>query len=440
MERDEPDEEGEEGEEDHLRAGGAWYDSDDETVTVSLTSTSRLRKLRKTEDEDTVNGKIYTRRLRQQFERIYPVPDWANPAQPHRRKKRDSQDSADEEDMMPTDPLSALFQSSAQLTRRSSTVLPDDILAIAPVAPIPFVTGNPTPRTLNFHPFRPLLLIGSQDRTLRIHSIDGKSNPLATSLRVPYLRIHSALFHPTRDLVYTTGIRRREIYIWDLRNGSVRKITKTFNEESMSSGQWTNLKISADGGVVGVTGAPGWLCFLNGKSGVYMGGCKVEGTIADYVFTRDGSGVIIVSVEGDIWEFDTASVLLTNRWRDEGGVSLTRVALSPDDRFLAIGSVSGIVTVYDLPSRVQSPVKTFYNLTTPITALEFSPDGQILVMASSGKRDQLRAVHVPSFKVFPNWPTSKTPLGVVECMTLGESGYLAVGRRKGVALWKIRDL
>jgi len=434
------DEDGEEEEEDHLNGGVAWYDSDDETVTISLTSTSRLRKLRKTEGEDIVKGKIYTRRLRQQFERIYPLPDWASPAQPHPRRKRDLQDSADEDDVTPTDPLSVLFQSSSQLTRRSTTVLPDDILAIAAVAPIPPVAGNPASQTVHFHPSRPLLLVGSQDHTLRIHRIDGKSNPLATSLRLPRLRIQSASFHPTRDFVYTTGLHRHGFYIWDLRNDSVRKIAKTFNEESMSSGEWRNLKISADGSVVAVMGAPGWLCLLNAENGVYMGGCKVDGTIADYAFTRDGSGAIIVSVGGDIWEFDTASVLVTNRWRDEGGVSLTRVALSPGDRFLAIGSVSGIVTIYDLPSRVQSPVKTLYNLTTPITALEFSPDGQILMIASSGKRDQLRAVHVPSFKVFPNWPTSKTPLGVVECISLGQNGYLAVGRRKGVALWKVRDL
>jgi U3 small nucleolar RNA-associated protein 18 len=128
-----------------------------------------------------------------------------------------------------------------------------------------------------------------------------------------------------------------------------------------------------------------------------------------------------------------------NRWTDEGGVGLSKVALSSNDRFLAIGSVSGIVTIYDLTSGSYSPARTLYNLTTPITSLVFSPDGQMLVMASSSKRDQLRVVHIPGLKVFPNWPTSKTPIGLADCIDVGDNGYLAVGRRRGVALWRVRE-
>ena len=65
-------------------AAQVWIDSDDERIVVSLASESRLRKLRLTESEDLVNGKEYAKRLRQQFERLYPIPEWANP--PLRRK------------------------------------------------------------------------------------------------------------------------------------------------------------------------------------------------------------------------------------------------------------------------------------------------------------------------------------------------------------------
>ena len=425
-----------EDEEDIFNSKAAWHDSDDETITISLASTNRLRKLRKTEDEDTVNGRVYTHRLRQQFERIYPVPEWAKPIP----KRREDSRSDDDEDIFPTtDPLSVLFQSSAPLTQRPNAWLPEDILAIAPVASIPQVPGNPAPLTLHFHPFHPLLLVGFQDHTLRIYCIDGKHNPLATSLKLTRLRVQSALFHPTKNLVYVTGLCRRGILIWDLHSGAVRKIANTFNEEAMSSGEWSKLRISPNGGVLGIVGASAWLSLLSAESGQYLGACKIDGRIADYTFTPDGSKAIIISVGGDVWEFDTTTMLVANRWRDEGGVSLTKISLTPDNRFLAIGSLSGIVTIYDMTIDTRIPVKTLYNLTTLITSLAFSPDGQMLVMASSGKRDQLRVVHVPAFKVFPNWPTSKTPLAVVECVDVGKNGYLTIGRKKGVALWKVRE-
>ena len=426
-----------EGEEDIADSVAAWYDDDDESLSISLATSNRLRKLRKAEDEDIVNGRIYTRRLRQQFERIYPVPDWAKDLSGKRR--RNSQ-SDDDEDISPADPLSALFQSSRPLTQRPTTFLPSDFLAITPLAAIPQPHNHSAPLTLHFHPSHPLVVIGYQDRTLRVHSIDGKYNPLATSLRFPRLPIHSALFHPSKNLIYVTGRRRRGVFIWDLNSGKVRKISKTFDEESMSSGEWSNPKTSPNGTMLGIVGAVGWLCLLSAETGQYLGGIKIDGTIADYTFAHGGRKAIIVSVSGEIWECSTDEMVVINRWRDEGGVSLTKVALSSNDRFLAIGSTSGIVTVYDVSSNEHTLVKTLYNLTTPITQLTFSPDGQLLVMASSGKKDQLRVVHVPEFTVFPNWPTSKTPLGVIDCLDVGETGYLAVGRKKGVALWKFRDL
>lgn len=53
----------------------AWEDSDDERLVVSLASVPQLRKLRETAEDDMVNGKEYARRLRKQYERLYPAPE-----------------------------------------------------------------------------------------------------------------------------------------------------------------------------------------------------------------------------------------------------------------------------------------------------------------------------------------------------------------------------
>ncbi len=121
--------------EDHIAdEAPAWEDSDDERVMVSLASNPRLRKLRHNETEDVINGKEYTRRLRQQFERLYPVPEWANPSASKRSSKKgnrrrrssgslssaaegSSADEMDVDDELSTQPLAMLLQNAEDLTR-----------------------------------------------------------------------------------------------------------------------------------------------------------------------------------------------------------------------------------------------------------------------------------------------------------------------------------
>lgn len=103
-----------------------WADSDDERIAVSLAGQAKLRKLRTTEDEDVINGKDYVRRLRKQFQRLHPTPDWANPELAAKRRKVDSDDSdadsaeemdSDEEEQLSMQPLAKLLQNASDLTR-----------------------------------------------------------------------------------------------------------------------------------------------------------------------------------------------------------------------------------------------------------------------------------------------------------------------------------
>lgn len=117
----------------------AWVDSDDERIIVSLASNPRLRKLRIGESEDLIDGKEYTKRLRRQFERLYPVPGWANisaPAISHSKKRRrisntsNSPSSDSSEDDMPINsedpslqPLIELLRNTNDLNKNPFTLL-----------------------------------------------------------------------------------------------------------------------------------------------------------------------------------------------------------------------------------------------------------------------------------------------------------------------------
>jgi len=84
---------------------------------------------------------------------------------------------------------------------------------------------------------------------------------------------------------------------------------------------------------------------------------------------------------------------------------------------------------------IPSPVRSLMNLTTAIDNLAFSPDTQMLALSSRMKKDSLRLVHLPSYTVFSNWPTSGTPLHMVTSMDFSPGGgYMAIGNAKGKVL------
>lgn len=106
----------------------AWDDSDDERLVVSLASIPQLRKLRETAEDDMVNGKEYARRLRKQYERLYPAPEWAAHATGKAKKRRRTMDDdesgeesgsdmeVDEQDLS-TQPLARLLKDADILSR-----------------------------------------------------------------------------------------------------------------------------------------------------------------------------------------------------------------------------------------------------------------------------------------------------------------------------------
>lgn len=181
--------------------------------------------------------------------------------------------------------------------------------------------------------------------------------------------------------------------------------------------------------------------------------------VADFAWWGDGGGMAVVGRGGEVGEYSMSERRIVGRWRDEGAVGVTTVAMGGSDagygeggngkngtrrrnerggvdigpdRYIAVGSTSGIVNIYtrsSLSSAIDSapgttsyptPHKTLPHLTTPISTLAISPCGQLLAMASKWKKDALRLVHLGSGGVYRNWPTSKTPLGRVSGVGLGE--------------------
>ncbi|KAK5078441.1 U3 snoRNP protein [Lithohypha guttulata] len=511
-----------------------WHDSDDERITVSLASNSRLRKLRDTEDDDIVSGLEYIRRLRRQYERLHPTPDWVKYARKKRKHTHEGHESDTDSDVSldgsPTTsvkPLAELLRSTASFTNQDSKStsssgplralrLRPEVIDIQRLKDIAS-SGPASIDTLEFHPLHPLLMTAGPSSTINIYHVSPSSqtpNPLMTSLHIKGTPITTATFalstnptpdhthkhhqkdppHPPTETKIYLSARRRYFHTWSLTTGTLTKISQplyqsrsaaantslTKSKKNLEIPTTERLILSPDSSYLAIianTGSSGGVVhLLSATTHQPIAQVRVESLngIADVAFYRDNSGFVAVGKNGEVSEYNIRERRVTGRWVDEGAVGTTTLALGGEikdvksvtrmmemgnDRYIALGSTSGIVNIYDRREIMghfagalsaseehvyrPKPLRTFDHLTTPISHLNFSGDvaGQLLVMASRWKKNALRLVHLPSCTVYRNWPTDKTPLGRISSVAISpDGGYLAVGNEAGkVRLWQIRD-
>ncbi|EEH47730.2 uncharacterized protein PADG_03814 [Paracoccidioides brasiliensis Pb18] len=446
----------------------AWEDSDDERITISLAGKNRLRKLRVSEADVLVTGSEYIRRLRKQFERLHPTPAWANSSsatggRSSKRRKTGAQQSdveivsgsdqmdTDEEEEMSLQPLARLLQNAGNLTRGEDTAksggkrkLRQEVLDIQRMKDVG--RGQPSSvDSLTFHPHYPLLLSSGPASTLFLHHISPKSaspNPLLTSLHIRRTPLHTSTFSSlTGNQIYFSG-RRRYFHIWDLDTGKVEKINSPPDRKEEQK-TMERFKLSPCGRWMGVIGSTrkggGIVNILSTTTLQWVAQVRVDSHngVADFAWWSDGQGMCVVGKNGEVSEWDGRQKRIVARWVDEGAVGATVIALGGKsgraqiggDRWVAVGSSSGIVNIYDrrpwaaavaavevgrkakgkniemdahgdgvgdgeegrdgIP-RNPIPTRMLDQLTTPTSHLVFSADGQLLVMASRWKKDALR--------------------------------------------------
>ncbi|AGO12208.1 AaceriAEL153Wp [[Ashbya] aceris (nom. inval.)] len=460
---------------DESGSGAAWSDSDDEHLNVTIGQSNMSKKLRTTYAEKELSSRQYVQRLRQQFEKIYPRPLWVDE---HESDSGDESSSNEDDEQLADGDVSALakiLQNTYSYKSHNSTLLPPKTLDIVRLkdANISHPSRSAI-QSLSFHPLKPLLLTGGYDRTLRIYHIDGKHNHMVSSVYLKGTPVQTCKFYVSpshSEQMVLTGGRRRYMHTWDLMNttahvANISKISRMYgHEETQRSFEKFKLAhLHTQQGVHGIIllqGNNGWVNILHAVSGIWLMGCKIEGVLVDFCIDYQSQSqgkfrtiLIATNTYGQVWEFDlTDGGAVIRKWNDDGGVAITTIQvgggtstshiLSTDkvrqNRWLALGSESGFVNVYDRQSSSAKPVATLSQLTTTISSLEFSPDGQVLCIASRATKDALRLIHLPTCSVFSNWPTSGTPLGKVTSVAFSTHGeMLAVGNEQGkVRLWRL---
>ncbi|KAE8537612.1 hypothetical protein D1P53_006320 [Cryptococcus gattii VGV] len=452
-----------------------WNDPSDEMAKVDISASRRLKKVdrgkRKTVEGELVGGKELQARLREQFERLHPPPDWA--------KRR----------TLPGTPsLSSLLTSNKSFISNPSLSSAQDPLARPPLPPGTIDlkrvrNANHTNPTVSkreaeggkggvvdmaWHPSKQVgvLAVGGGDRRVKFFQIDGHTNPTLLTLHIPSLSLSKLTYHPSGTSLLLTG-SRPFYYTYDLSSQKCLRSPRNLfgsvaSREGDAPNELSRHTFSPDGSLLAVAGRRGAVSILShSTSGGGVGGMVADlrsgrgGTATALSFSSNGKYLSVLGgrdgAEVEVW--DVAQREVVGKWRDDGMRGGGVMESSRDGGWVAVGSNTGLVNLYSpslLPPSTPSPsstlttqatpLKTLSHLTTPITSLSSHPSSSILCISSSTRKDQLKLYHLPTGNAFSNWPTQGTPLGRVTTTGFSESGeWLGVGNAGGkVLLWSLR--
>jgi U3 small nucleolar RNA-associated protein 18 len=411
----------------------AWFDPEDEQVRINLAASApRNKKLRKTASESVVTGEEYTKRLREQYDSIGTRDTtWADLS------------TAQKENQAREKTLSSLLQSASSLVTRDRKLLPERVLAIQRVRdPSKDSEASAAIHSVDWHPtFPSVLLAGSYDTSLRLYSADGIKNPVLASVYVPKLPITCARFFPSDGSEAIIGGHRPFFYTYDVHSAKLTRVLGIVGRECKTFGSF----VLSSQDVIAFMQGTGVTSLVSRKTKHWIADLKMNGSVAAATFSRDGTSLYSIGSEGAVYIWDVRMNRCRHRFQDEGCIHGSSIALSEDGQWLATGSNSGVVNVYRTADAQAStspkPQKSIMNLTTQIDNLSFHPEGQILLASSRAKKDQLRAIHLPSMSVFANFPDQKQhALRHVHTHSFSSSGgFLSIGNDKGmVQLYRLK--
>lgn len=385
------------------------------------------------DDDLTITGEEYEKRLRSQFEKINPTPAWLNN---HRQSKSIKQSTGDQESHFDLD---LILQSTGDLSRQKITktnrkgVLPKGQLQVERLRDAnqaePEKTKSSPISCIQFHPHSDLLFTGSaQSKRLSFFKIDGIHNPALHFVHTPDLPIQAAAFCPPStnnqsSTVLITG-NRPYFYSFDLQTCQCIKspqglFHKSVFSQSTKGTSLSHFKFSPQGNLVAFVGMNGLVELVDWSNNIgssqVIHSLKSNNPIKSLAWARNGTELLTLgsNAEVSVWDLRMNKILAS--WFDDGGFNPTKISTTDQDSprplvqdsssYTAIGSQTGIVNLYSHQQQLaphpaeensfqgsRKPVKTIGNLTTSIHRLKFNPDGQVLGISSQVKKDALKLV------------------------------------------------
>jgi len=402
-----------------------WVDEDD----VEASSTDpflnnriggvRLFNRAQELDLDSTSAKKNHERLREKYKITSIIgnnPKWAR----EKRKRDYSNHGSESDEELCTEALQKMTRSTGNYIAKSNflqkknltnTLLKDITIGHALKGQI---------RALKFHPLTPILITASHEKISLFKICDdglnlSKGNLFLQDVEFPKLHIDSVnFFNDGLSLLINTFNfnRKNSCFSYDLVEG---KKTSLKHPIAIRESCVSKVKLSSDGI---------FIAYMTDVSDVYVYVLKTlehlktfrsNDKMIDFCFCPTRNNTLFGFAENGtiyIWNINQHSNQCY--FNDEGCVRATCLSASANGQFIACGSNTGIVNVYETSAKLflncdqtrdTSPSYTLTNLTTSVSFVRFSADAQLMVFGSDVKHMAAKMLHSASGTVYQNFPS-----------------------------------
>ncbi|KAL9658590.1 hypothetical protein ABK040_006127 [Willaertia magna] len=307
--------------------------------------------------------------------------------------------------------------------------------------------------SISFHPKVNVCAVLSNDKTIRLFTVDGKVNPLMDRLIVKDHRnnkkFNKILFTKDGKSIIILLEKLSRFLMTDLQTGKTRESQDLFVKrkkiEEREGGKYildNVIDLSNDNKLIALSDDIGNVIIMSRSTLTvkFMFTSNIK-EVNNLTFSYDSKYLFVTGKGSKIFIYDIENEKPKYSFNDFGNSEISTLALSNDMQYIATGSKSGMVNIYrwnDVWSTINpKPLTVLTNLTTNVDILKFNVDTQLLLMASSEKCNAFRLVHIPSFSVYSNFPgdiAKKKELQFKDIDFDSTSKMLALGGNSGSVL------
>eukprot|EP00095_Tigriopus_kingsejongensis_P012482 maker-scaffold789_size96855-snap-gene-0.21 protein:Tk12482 transcript:maker-scaffold789_size96855-snap-gene-0.21-mRNA-1 annotation:"u3 small nucleolar rna-associated protein 18 homolog" len=369
-----------------------------------------------------ISTEKYASAIRKKYLSVVGTPKWADLA-----RQRDTDGDSDDEffrettDMLATGRTAALARGRLEYRKMKDLNQADH-------------SQGAVITCAEFHPQSAIGLVAGLNGTASLFHVDGKLNPKMQSVNFKDFPIQTAHFSAGGQEFIVGSPNFAHFYTYDMAKGVTSRIELP---KSLGPAKIQKFEVSPNGDYLALHGKFGHLHFLHARTKTRAFSLKMNAKVRAVAFSPDGNQIYSHGDEGEVYLWDIRGRDCVHRFYDDGCIQGTAITVSPDQRYVATGSSSGVVNLYSREKLTQArpkPDKIVLNLSTSISEVKFNPTSEILALRSMMMDNALKMLHVPSMSVFENFPSLSFDFKRPNSMDFSlNGGYLSIGNNRGAA-------